>query len=257
MGISPDLRHLWPSSIKPIAPHAAEAAIVELMLQPETSDSSNGSATFAGTLAAFALPAQKLPIAWNDDDLGDDVAILTYERALFAHSRYEAPEPGDQAAPEPSDSASLLAYEVLTEDAHQAMTAPTTAVAKSAQPAAPTASKANEVSRLAGRNLMTASITIRLSEAECAQLRQRAADAGLTVSAYLRSCTFEAEALRAMVKDTLAQLRSKSARESPARSLPARQGRVHWLARLWPSARFASRADQDAGHSPEPIQAQA
>ena len=49
------------------------------------------------------------------------------------------------------------------------------------------------------RNLKSASITIRLSKAECAQLRRRAAEAGLTVSAYLRSCTFEAESLRAEV----------------------------------------------------------
>ena len=58
------------------------------------------------------------------------------------------------------------------------------------------------------RNLKSASITIRMSNAECAQLRKRAAEAGLTVSAYLRSCTFEAESLRALVKDTLAQLRA-------------------------------------------------
>jgi hypothetical protein len=47
-----------------------------------------------------------------------------------------------------------------------------------------------------------------MSTAECAQLRQCAAEAGLTVSAYLRSCTFEVEALRAQVKDALAELRS-------------------------------------------------
>jgi hypothetical protein len=46
-----------------------------------------------------------------------------------------------------------------------------------------------------------------MNRAECAQLRTRAAEAGLTVSAYLRSCTFEAESLRAQVKETLAELR--------------------------------------------------
>ena len=43
------------------------------------------------------------------------------------------------------------------------------------------------------RELRTASVTIRLSTAECARLHQRAAEAGLTVSAYLRSCMLEAE----------------------------------------------------------------
>ena len=51
-----------------------------------------------------------------------------------------------------------------------------------------------------------------MSEVESAQLRQRAAEAGLTISAYLRSCTFEAESLRAQVKETLAQLRAPSVR---------------------------------------------
>jgi len=37
---------------------------------------------------------------------------------------------------------------------------------------------------------------------------QAGREAGLTVSAYLRSCTFEAEALRAQVKEALAELRT-------------------------------------------------
>ena len=76
------------------------------------------------------------------------------------------------------------------------------------------------------RNLKDASITIRLSKAECAQLHRRAAEAGLTVSAYLRSCTFEAESLRAMVKETLAQLRSASTQTNPT------SARDSWLRRL-------------------------
>jgi hypothetical protein len=54
-----------------------------------------------------------------------------------------------------------------------------------------------------------ASVTLRLSQAECAQLKQRAAEAGLTVSAYIRSCTFEAEALRAQVKQAIQELRGE------------------------------------------------
>jgi hypothetical protein len=68
----------------------------------------------------------------------------------------------------------------------------------------------------AERDLKDSSITIRMSKAECAQLHSRAAEAGLTVSAYLRSCTFEVESLRGMVKDTMAQLRSVTAEANPA-----------------------------------------
>src|ERR1700677_3463737 len=49
-----------------------------------------------------------------------------------------------------------------------------------------------------------------LSRAECARLHQRAAEAGLTVSAYLRSCMVEAEALRAQVKQALAELKERA-----------------------------------------------
>jgi hypothetical protein len=91
-----------------------------------------------------------------------------------------------------------------------------------------------------GRDLKCASITIRLSEAECAQLRQRAAEAGLTVSAYLRSCTFEAESLRALVRETMAQLRAATtAAARPAVSDPQRRASLlksglfrSWLLKL-------------------------
>jgi hypothetical protein len=81
------------------------------------------------------------------------------------------------------------------------------------------------------RNLKDSSITIRMSKAECAQLHRRAAEAGLTVSAYLRSCTFEAESLRAMVKDTLAQLRSVTTQQAkPTDAAPPLRSRFRKLA---------------------------
>ncbi len=52
---------------------------------------------------------------------------------------------------------------------------------------------------------------MRMTEEECVQLHHRAAEAGLTVSAYLRSCAFEVETLRAQVKEALAQLNAASA----------------------------------------------
>ena len=54
-------------------------------------------------------------------------------------------------------------------------------------------------------------MTVRFSAEESARLRRRAAEAGLTLSAYLRSCTFEVESLRAQVKQTLAEMRSSEA----------------------------------------------
>ena len=95
------------------------------------------------------------------------------------------------------------------------------------------------------RNLKSASITIRLSKAECAQLRKRAAQAGLTVSAYLRSCTFEAETLRTLVKDALAQLRPATSKRNQAASSSVRRSWLGWLLRFlprWHSSQRIARA---------------
>jgi hypothetical protein len=53
-----------------------------------------------------------------------------------------------------------------------------------------------------------ASVTFRMSREEFIQLQARSVEANLTMSAYLRSCTFEAESLRAQVKQVLAELRN-------------------------------------------------
>jgi hypothetical protein len=83
------------------------------------------------------------------------------------------------------------------------------------------------------QKLKDASITVRMNQTECAQLRQRAAEAGLTVSAYLRSCAFEVESLRALVKDTMSQLKSATAPEQIALSAPASPTGRSWLSRLF------------------------
>ena len=54
------------------------------------------AASFAGllaTLTASDAATPKSSLKWNDDDLADDVATLSYESALRTHSRYhhEAP----------------------------------------------------------------------------------------------------------------------------------------------------------------------
>ncbi len=152
------------------------------------------SSSFAGLLAALALPsrdeAERTPV-WNSDDLGEDVATLSYERALRAHARYK---PADRWEWETAPAA-------RPETVDEQEEAPPGEVGGEAKEA-----PAGALQQAA--DLRRASVTIRLSQAECARLHERAAEAGVTVSAYLRSCTFEAEALRAEVKAALADLRA-------------------------------------------------
>jgi predicted DNA binding CopG/RHH family protein len=168
---------------------------------PETAQSLPPAAVagFANLLSGLiaSKPAPKSSDPWNDDALAQDVATLSYEQALRSHARYRPSGP-----PNPS-SLTDLDSPISQPDA----TAQQTACAGSRSNARPVDSL--EESR------KSASITIRLRSTECEQLRERAAAAGLTVSAYLRSCVFEVESLRAQVKDTLAQLRSASAAAEP------------------------------------------
>jgi len=218
------------------------------MQQPAATAPSPTSSSFAGLLAALAAPAaSNRSQPWSDDDLADDYATLSYEQALRTHARFRSPNPSQDPAdlplsnpvdPEPGRIRGAFLVD-----------APSTAL--TACPPTVSVSKADwQMENSQGpppaldRNLKSASITIRLSQAECAQLRTRAAEAGLTVSAYLRSCTFEAESLRALVKDTMAQLRSVSIQEdraaaiqlapNPASKRPFRRSYRQWWARFWP-----------------------
>ena len=51
-------------------------------------------------------------------------------------------------------------------------------------------------------------VSIRLNDSEIERLRLRAAESGISVSAYMRSCVLEAEHLRAQVKQALAEMRA-------------------------------------------------
>jgi hypothetical protein len=184
------------------------------MHQPAQNPPSPVSANFAGMLAALALPAVDDPgteKTGRKGELSDDVVTLSYERALSAHARYKPqpfreheddrlhwpPEPPSQALENPMP---------LTTHATQGET-----------------------------DLRTASVTVRLSPAESASLHQRAAEAGLTVSAYLRSCTVEAETLRAQVKEALAELRNAGTRESKSHASKKTEKSAtekKWVARL-------------------------
>jgi len=231
--------------------------MLQAMQQTATTPLPSGSPTFAGLLAAFTAPAQKHKQPWDDDDVADDVVSLSYERALRAHSRYRAPEPTDRTLNQPVNTESLRIYEAFPGDAFQGkvLSSDVDSADLASHEREPTARAASTehkyVSRpgtlveniltAPDRNLKSSSITIRLSRTECLQLRARAGEAGLTVSAYLRSCTFEAESLRALVKDTLAKLRSETSAEN--QTVSARGGRTfrEWLAHLWPLSRFSER----------------
>jgi hypothetical protein len=180
-----------------------------LQTMPQTAQPAPAPKSFAGFLAALTEPEKGPQLSWSDDALEDDIATLSYEHALRTHARYRSTEATDQSlaqAFEPGVESGLP----RTSGPLPAVAAPAAALAKDET------GTAHDLSPTQDRNLKCASITIRLNPAECVQLRQRAAEAGLTVSAYLRSCTFEAESLRALVKDTMAQLRSANSAGKPA-----------------------------------------
>jgi hypothetical protein len=271
------------------------------MQRGNESASSPSAASFASLLGSLTAPKQ--PGKWNDDDLADDVATLSYESALRAHARYRTPDRTDrsltQAAPADSDridsyelapvddamedqsglfsgakartdfgafaapmrkrSAQALKSRPVTKQVSARSTAGSRPVAKQV-PTRSSGAVSNPVTKPGShdlcdapsrsrtvfeKNLKDASITIRMSREECDQLHRRAAEAGLTVSAYLRSCTFEAESLRALVKDTMAQLKAAKSTEKPMPHPPARRSLGGQLIRFitpWRSGWGAVRA---------------
>jgi len=208
------------------------------MQQPATTELSS---TFAGVLAAITAPGRSRSPSRELEGLEDDVVELTYERALRAHSRFRTHESGDRSSIPVSRQEPLRIVEVFPADLEPAAEpAPKLAAVLRITEAQP--ESAFETSAAPARKLKSARITMSLSIAEHAQLRARAAEAGLTLSAYLRSCTVEAESLRAQVKLTLAQLRGESSNENHG-SAPASSS---WFQRLpfWRWAHGSLRIDQ-------------
>ena len=205
------------------------------MEQAAQSSPSPNTSSFSGLLASLTSSANDKAAhaaAWSNDELGDDVVTLSYERALRNHARYRPADCGDlrlRAAADTVDDAKSTAPEVSANHgaglAAQADTAP---------------------QKAPSRDLRTSSVTIRLSDAECVLVRQRAAEAELTVSAYLRSCVLEADTLRAQVKQALAEMRkagTEATREQgnektreqaskAAREQRNKQNNPFWLHRL-------------------------
>ncbi len=179
-------------------------------MQPSsTPEPSTAAASFAGFLSRLAAPAEAVPGTWKDDELADDIATLSYENALRTHQRYRTTLKDALSSPEPQ-----------VPDFSTDIATGTPSVRPDRTP-------------------KNASITIRLSQAECQQLHQRAAEADMTISAYLRSCTLEVENLRAQVKQTLADLRHPT--PTPSEPVPPLAPPHSWR-RFWPFDRHKSAA---------------
>lgn len=159
------------------------------------------ASSFASLLESFTGPAKNAKGTWDDTALLDDIATISYEQALRSHRRVPP-------------AAALAANE------SQSLTPLTT-------------QRAPHVAQEKKRK--SASITIRLTEAEEIQLHERAAAAQLSVSAYLRSCIFEAESLRAQVKEALSQIRSAAQADPSHQPTPSSTWRnrllPHWRRR--------------------------
>jgi hypothetical protein len=160
--------------------------------------------SFANLLATFT---GKLQDEWDNSALAEDMATLTYEKALRQQCHTGIPEL-------PADS--------LLDGTRQPLE-----VRSRFKKELPQRIRLNSA-------LKTASITIRLTAEEQAQLHERAAAAQLSVSAYLRSCIFEAEALRIQVREALSQLRAATPND-PVEAVQSRAQSVRsWRSRLLP-----------------------
>ena len=75
------------------------------MPQQHEAASSPAPSSFAGFLTALTTPGAptrtSTASSWIDDGLEDDVATLSYERALRTHSRYRYADPSGQSLAEP------------------------------------------------------------------------------------------------------------------------------------------------------------
>ena len=206
--------------------------MLSAMQQAAENTSSPSSSSFAGLLASLAAPAA--PESGHatdrtDIDLGEDVVTLSYERALRSHARYKATNLTVwEAERTPVAPAQLIADASAGRTNYENVGRPVDVdtrlgeLAHSAEQAA------------ARRESRSASVTIRLSNQECARLRQRAVEAGLTVSAYLRSCVLEADSLRAQVKAALAQLRAVGSEKKFTATTPTQRSWFAWITRALP-----------------------
>jgi len=205
------------------------------------SSPSSSASSFAGLLASLTSPDPGPATGWNADDLADDVATLSYENALRAHARYKptTPDDGDLAHGGAPQTCRACGARRSDPTASAQTEAPPVDLSLLNDPVGDSGHAHFTMNR---SDKKCASITIRMSEGECEQLKRRAAEAGLTISAYLRSCTFEAETLRAEVKKTLAEMRKPAPPEGRKVHTKARGAWFEWLLRLIPVWHMGPRA---------------
>ena len=82
------------------------------------------------------------------------------------------------------------------------------------------------------KNERQVSMSLRVASSEQALIKARAAEAGLSVSAYLRHCALEVEKLRNQVHHALALIDERSERSLTARQSSAQRSQNHFFSRL-------------------------
>jgi hypothetical protein len=194
---------------------------------------SSSSTSFAGLLASLTSPARGNVSEFQDEKLVDEVATLSYEQALRTHVRYKPSVQDDRIASHEDSAKTCSVCGARRDDPESAIRAKSHADDREwhQDPAVQSGFPSGTGS---SQNRKCASVTIRMSKGECEQLKKRAAEAGLTISAYLRSCTFEAEVLRAEVKKTLADLRRPAAIERSDANSQSGLSWLEWLLRFMP-----------------------
>jgi hypothetical protein len=212
-------------------------------MPPEASKTAaSRSSSFASFLASLTAPKSQEDDLWKDAALDEDVSSISYEQALRTHARSRRPDlpPLPPLPPETPDATPDATSGPVPNPRLDPRHDPS--ARKPPHSVRITEWAPSEEASLLARNHKTASITIRLSQADCAQLHHRAADAGLTISAYLRSCIFEVESLRTQVKETLAQLRTGATAEPQSTQAPTPGHSVGTSPGGWRSRLFARRS---------------
>jgi hypothetical protein len=199
------------------------------------------SPSFAGLLAELASPAPATEPD-PDDGLRDDIAVLSYESALRINERPGNLSGADRLKGREAGGIDPVAgVSAAIAGPGSAAAATETARESRSGPIAEAGFQPHELSTRTDR------VTLRLSHFEALQLRARAAESGLSVSAYLRTCILEVESLRAQVKNALARMRTPEARDEPsAAQSPSRFGPQavrRWRERFFPHRRRSERAE--------------
>lgn len=205
-------------------------------------DAQGVSVDFAGMLAKASMPERSARswLAGDDFAINEEIVPLSYEQALKKHARRSSvsqtseridrvasllaetlAEKREQTAAEARKSAANLPaeYGSVSEIEWPILEVQEYQEAKSTP--APVAA-----SLIRPSETKAVSITLRMSREEANQVHKRAADAGLTTSAYIRSCVCEAEVLRAQVKSALQEMRQASAQK--VISVPTNSNRPWW-----------------------------